>query len=175
MTRINCSNLLLALTFAAGTTAFAAQQPQTMPQTTPKPAPAAVTLIGCVERAAADPTSGRQTQAALPAAYKLIDAQAGGSSPVVDVRGGRATPPPPPPSTPPRPTMVVEHQYWMTAPASIDLSKYQNQRVEVIGTIGSVGQLGGRGKDATGQPVAGTQPMSMLTITSLKVLSTECK
>jgi hypothetical protein len=168
MTRINCTNLLLAFTFAAGTTAVAAQQPPS----TPKPATPAVTLIGCVDRATTDPTAGRQTQAALPATYKLIDAQAGGSSPVVDARGGRATPPPPPP---PKPTMVVEHQYWMTAPASIDLSKYQNQRVEVIGTIGSVGQLGGRGKDATGQPVAGTQPMSMLTITSLKVLSTECK
>jgi hypothetical protein len=138
---------------AAATTLLAAQNgaPQSKPaasqQTAQQTAP--VTIAGCVERSV---LPGARTGA--PPAYKLIDTQPG--------------PAPTPAGKPVKTPLALEPQYWLQAPASIDLGKFQNQRVEVTGTIST--------------PVAALPPdapkdtpKSTLVLTTLRMISEECK
>lgn len=161
-----------AIALAAG---LQLQAQTSAPQTPPAP----VTLIGCIARAP-QATAATSTVPATPAPFTphiLTDTQAGGGSPVVDRSGGRATSTPTPPA---KPAMVVEHQYWLKAPATIALAQYENQRVEVVGTLAAEPAATGASAAGTrGQtPPTGTakdRPTSVLTLTSVKVLSTECK
>jgi hypothetical protein len=145
----------------------AAQEPQTNQAAAASPQ---VAIIGCVDRAVPtlpdDPTRttpppGGQRPAA---AYKLIDTQPGGGSPVVDATGRVL-------STPPaKGPEVVEPQYWLAGPPTIDFAKYQNQRVEIIGSLKPSDRA--TTAQATTPPDA---PKTVLTATSLRVVSTECK
>jgi hypothetical protein len=149
----------------------AAQQPQTAQEAAAGPQ---VAIIGCIDRAAPaaadDPartTPPPAGQAAQPPAraYKLIDAQPGGGSPVVDP-SGRVV------STPPaKAPDVVEPQYWLTGPPTIDFAKYQNQRVEIIGTLKAASTTATT-VQTTPSPDA---PKTVLTAASVRVVSTECK
>ena len=155
------------LILAAGA---AVQEPQSAKQAATGPR---VAIIGCVDRVApavtGDPVSttpptARQSAAAATPAYKLIDTQPGGGSPVIDASGRVISAP-----TAKAPE-VTDPQYWLTGPATIDFAKYQNQRVEIVGTLGA----------PTGAPTVQTTPpadapKSVLTAISVRVISTECK
>ena len=162
------ATLFAGLILAAGA---AVQEPQSAKQAATGPQ---VAIIGCVDRIApaltgdpASPTPPPARQAvAAPAtpAYKLIDAQPGGGSPVVDASGRVISAP-----TAKAPE-VTDPQYWLTGPATIDFARYQNQRVEVVGTLAA---------PATTPTVQTTPPpdapKSVLAAISVRVVSTECK
>jgi hypothetical protein len=121
-----------------------AAQTQT-PQATPTP----ITIQGCVER-----VMPQGTKPAGPPQYKLIE-----TAPAT----------PTPRGTPPKPPVALESQYWLTAPASIDLGKFQNQRVEVMGTISP---SPAPKPPATVPPDA---PKSVFAALQVKMVSNECK
>ena len=155
-----------AAALVAGGIVVASAAAQNPPQTTtPQTATAQkpVAIIGCVERAL--PAAGEPTETAQPArTYKLIDTQPGGGSPVMD-RTGRVVSTPPAEAPP-----VVDPQYWLAGPTTIDFAKYQNQRVEIIGTLSPA-------QTVVSQPATPPQdaPKSVLTVTNVRVVSTECK
>jgi hypothetical protein len=165
-----------ATAIAAGvvvTQAAAQDPPQTAtPQTARAQAP--VAIIGCVERAlpplpddpsrTTPPPVGAQQSAAPDRSYKLIDTQPGGGSPVMDATGRVV-------STPKAEApAVVDPQYWLAGPATIDFAKYQNQRVEIIGHLSPIATPG-----VTPATPPHEAPKSLLTATSVRVVSTECK
>ena len=143
----------LAAAVAAGLLAtgpLTQQPPAVSPQQTAAKA-TVVSLIGCVERVTATPPApGTPQPAPQGPAYKLIDVQPGAGSAL---------------------SLKVDSQFLLTVSTSlttpIDLGKFQNQRVEVTGTI----------SPATTRPAgqATTEPLPTFTTTSLKVVSTECK
>ena len=147
--------LSLAILIGASATLAAAQNPPPQTPPTQKPTVTPVTIQGCVDRAAPQ----------APATYLLIDAQAGGASPVAPARG---TPPVTTPPVPPKAPAHVEPRYWLTTTTSLDFSKFQNQRVEVIGIV-----LDTPAKPIT--PPIPDAPKATLQATSIKMLSTECK
>jgi hypothetical protein len=120
------------------------------PQSKPASQQAApVTIAGCVERSVL-PGARR----GAPPAYKLIDTQPG--------------PTPTPAGKPVKTPHALEPQYWLQAPASIDLGKFQNQRVEATGTISPPA--------APLPPDAPKDtPRSTLVLTTLRMISEECK
>ena len=127
---------MVSLAFMISASATLAAMPQNPPPSMQKPTPAPVAVQGCVDRAMPDG----------PAMYILIDAQAGGSSPVMPA--GRSETPPPPTAKAPA---TIEPRYWLTgATSTIDFSKHQNQRVEVVG-------MDGRAGDETGRQAAPTR------------------
>jgi hypothetical protein len=72
--------------------------------------------------------------------------------------------------------MVVEKEYLLATRESVTLSDYQNQRVEVTGTLSAIPDA------APAQPARGeaqtspaTSRLSILKVASVKVVSTECK
>ena len=135
-----------------------AQQPSmTNPQQTASKA-AVVSLIGCVERVAATPGRGTTPPAPQGSAYKLIDVQ---------------------PGTGTTANLKADSQFLLTVSTSlttpIDLGKFQNQWVEVTGTISPAAPK--VNPPATTPPTRETAPASLptFTATALKVVSTECK
>ena len=128
------------------------------PQTASKAA--AVSLIGCVERVTpAQPARGTAQPTPQASAYKLIDVQPGtgtsanlkpGSEFLLTVATSLATP--------------------------IDFGKFQNQWVEVTGTISPAPPPQVNPPGST-RPAGGASPapLATLTTTALKVVSTECK
>ena len=160
---------LLAATSLTGALAAIPVAAQNAPQTADPQATTGtpVAIIGCVERTLATPpdavsrTTASSTAQPAPA-YKLIDAQPGGGSPVQDPTGRVSAPAVKGPAT-------TEPQYWLAGPATIEFVKYQNQRVEVIGTLSPVA------KTATAEPTPPDAPKTVLTATNVRVLSTECK
>jgi hypothetical protein len=140
-------------------TGLVAQQASTAsPQQTSK-APV-VSLIGCVHREpAAAPAGGATQPTPQVVAYRLTDVQPGTGTTV---------------------NLKAESQFFLTVatslPTPIDLGKYQNQWVEVTGTISPV--TAATAKPQTAPPKTGQAapvPLSMLTATAVKVVSTECK
>jgi hypothetical protein len=109
-----------------------------------------VTLVGCVERV--EPPAPPAGTTASPA-YKLIDIQPGSGQ-----RTEKLTP---------------DTQYLLEAPAGIKLSDFQNQRIEVTGTL----TANPRPADSAQRGAArGAQtPTTTLNVKSAKVVSTECK
>ena len=149
---------MVSLAVMIGASATLAAMPQNPTPSMQKPTPVPVSVQGCVDRAMPDG----------PAMYVLIDAQAGGASPVV--AAGRAQTTPPPPPTPKAPA-TVEPRYWLTgATSTIDFSKHQNQRVEVVGLVMDVPAMKPGAK-----PLPPDAPKATLQVTSIKMLSTECK
>jgi hypothetical protein len=140
-------------------------------QNPPPPAPV-VALIGCVERVPPPATPAGSKAPAVAPAFKLIDAQPGGGSPVI----GRAGTPPATPPPARQPPMVVEKEYLLAAPEAITLSDYQNQRVEATGTLSAIPEAA-PAQPARGEPQKPPAPprLSVLKIVSVKVVSTECK
>jgi hypothetical protein len=140
-------------------------------QNPPPPAPV-VALIGCVERIAPPATPAGSKAPAVAPAYKLIDVQPGGGSPVVS-RSGTPPPTPPPAKQPP---MVVDKEYLLAVHESVKLSDYQNQRVEVTGTLSAIPDAA-PAQPARGEPQTppATPKLSILKVDSIKVVSTECK
>jgi hypothetical protein len=152
----------LTAVVAAGflATGLLAQQPSTAnPQETASK-PAMVSLIGCVERMlAAPPVGGTTPPAPQGAAYKLIDVQPGTGT-TANLKPGS--------------------QFLLTVATSlktpIDLGKFQNQWVEVTGTISAVPPAKPN-PQATPRPSgeAAGAPLPTFAMTALKVVSTECK
>ena len=148
---------MLSLAVIVGASATLAAMPQNPPAAQmPKPAPVAVQ--GCIDRAMPD----------APAMYILIDAQAGGSSPVVPAG---TTPPPTPPTVTPKAPVTVEPRYWLSgATSTVDFSKHQNQRVEVVGLV-----MDAPAMKPGAKPLPPDAPKALLQVSSIKLLSTECK
>jgi hypothetical protein len=149
----------VATTVLLATAPLAAQAPTPKPQQTPSQ-PAVVSLIGCVERvAAASPARGATPPAAQGPAYKLIDVQPGAGS-----------------TTTPK----ADSQFLLTVSSTltppIDLGKFQNQWVEVTGTLSPVPPAKVN-PQAPSRPAGETAaaPLPTFTATSVKVVSTECK
>ena len=127
-------------------------------QSTPTPAQQAtagagpVSLIGCVERLPA----AQGAPATAPATFKLIEVQPGAGT---------------------RMTVRVDAQFLLanakSATAPIELGKFQNQRVEVTGTIAPAPPTVVNPQAKPGEAAAASLPT--FTLTSLKVVSTECK
>jgi len=161
--------LAMATTGLGGVLLAQAGPPARSEQNPPAPA---VALIGCVERIAPPATPAGSKAPAVAPAFKLIDTQPGGGSPVVG-RAGAPSPAPPPAKQPP---MVVEKEYLLAAPESIKLSDYQNQRVEATGTLSAIPEAA-PAQPARGEPQAppAAPRLSVLKIASVKVVSTECK
>ena len=139
-----------------------AQQPTTSPQQTPSK-PAVVSLIGCVERVApAPPARGTTQPAPQGTVYKLIDVQ---------------------PGTGTTANLKPDSQFLLTVATSlatpIDLGKFQNQWVEVTGTISPAPPTPAKVNPpaTTGRPTgeAATAPLPTFATTAVKVVSTECK
>ena len=137
---------------------LAHQAPETSPQQTPSKA--AVSLIGCVERVMATPPVRGTTQPAPQGpAYKLIDVQPG--------KGTVSN-------------LKADSQFLLTVSTSlttpIDLGKFQNQWVEVTGTISPVPPAKVN-PQATARPTgpSAAAPLPTFATTAVKVISTECK
>lgn len=128
-------------------TAVLAQTP------TPQSTPAPITIAGCVERAM---TPG--SKAGADPQFRLIDTAPAAPAPTPAGRG-----------TATRPPTAIERQYLLTALPSIDLAKFQNQRVEIIGTV----------KPAPAPTPPATMPADapkfVLAVMQLKMVSNECK
>ena len=110
-----------------------------------------VSLIGCVERLPAV----QGAPASAPATFKLIEVQPGAGT---------------------RMTMKVDAQFLLENAKSlatpIELGKFQNQRVEVTGTIAPASPTVVNPQTKPGEAATS---LPTLTLTSLKVVSTECK
>ena len=135
-----------------------AQQPPTTGTQQTASKSAVVSLIGCVERVSAtSPVPGNTQTTPQRPAYKLIDVQPGAGTTW---------------------TTKADSQFLLTVSTSlttpIDLGKFQNQRVEVTGTILPV-PPGRMNPQAPARPAGEPEPLPTLTTTSLKVVSTECK
>ena len=119
---------------------------------------AVVSLVGCVEHVTA-PTAARGTTQPAPQrpAFKLIDAQPGAGT---------------------RTTLKAESQFLLAVATSlstpIDLAKFQNQWVEVTGTITPVPSAK-ENPPVAARPAGETVQLPTFTLTSLKVVSTECR
>ena len=149
---------LTAVVAALLATGPVAQQPSpTSPQQTASKAPV-VSLIGCVERVAATPPVRGISQPAPQApAYKLIDVQPG-TGPTADLRADSQ--------------FLLTVSTPLTTP--IDFGKFQNQRVEVTGTISLVPSATVN-PPPTARPTVETTPLPTFATTAVKVVSTECK
>ena len=120
------------------------------PQGEQAPAPT-VTLVGCVERIEPPATAAGKT---APPAYKLIDIQPG--------TGQRTEKP-----------LTPDTQYLLEAPAAIKLSDFQNQRIEVTGTLTANPPPADSAQ--RGAARGAQTPTTTLNVKSAKVVSTECK
>lgn len=112
-----------------------------------------VSLIGCVERVPA--VQGAPTTATA-ATFKLIDVQPGAGT---------------------RMPVKADAQFLLSAAKSltqpIEIGKFQNQRVEVTGTVVPAPPAVASPQAKPG--AAAPAPLPTLTFTSLKAVSTECK
>lgn len=110
-----------------------------------------VSLIGCVERVPAGPAAPGTTAPA----YKLIDIQPGAGTRMVL-----------------KPDTQVILTPAKSLATSIELGKFVNQWVEVSGTLAPAPTVT---PAPPPKPGATPGPLSTLMMTSLKVVSTECK
>jgi hypothetical protein len=111
-----------------------------------------VSLIGCVERLPATPSSRGN---ASPA-YKLIDVQPGAGTRM---------------QLKPDAQFLLSPSKTMTAP--VDLGKLQNQRVEISGTIAAAPAAAPVPPSKPGEKPA--EPLPTLLMATVKSVSTECK
>ena len=144
---------MIVVTFAAiGAAAAMTGRDVASAQTpTPTPAPASapvVALIGCVERMSPSTPPANPAAPVVPA-FKIMDVQPGAGQ---------------------KPTRLAP-EYLIVGPQSIPFAKYQNQWVEVTGSITATPTPSptpaGRGQTAAS--------LATFTVTALKVVSTECK
>jgi hypothetical protein len=133
-----------ALCVTTATALALAQTPA--PQSTQAP----ITILGCVER-----TMTPGAKPGTPTQFRLIE-----TGPAPATAAGRSTTKPPP---------AIEPQYLLTAPASIDLGKFQNQRVEVTGTV----SLAPVPKPPATVP--SDAPKSVLAAMAVRLINNECK
>jgi len=135
--------------FASAVVAGAAVSAQT-PRPTPTPAPVVV-LIGCVELM----TPVTPTNPATPAVatYKIVDVQPGGAG---------------------QKPMTLAAEYHIVGPDSIAFARYQNQRVELTGSISAAPAQAPAPPPGRGQRTQTPLPSTFM-VTALKVVSTECK
>ena len=148
MTPVTPAVLTLALLF---TSSVSQQSATTNPQAT-TPGAGVVTLIGCVERSPVPPG----TQGSTPVTYKLIDVQPGPGTRMGLQTGSQ---------------FLLASAKSLTTP--IDLVKFQNQRVELTGTVSPAPPATVNPVTKPGEKIA--EPLPTFTITSLKSVSTECK
>lgn len=157
--------ILKTLLTAVVAAALLAPGPLPQQSSTPSPQqtaskPAVVSLIGCVERVMpAQPARGTTQPAPQATAYKLIDVQPGtGTS--ANLKPGSE--------------FLLTVATSLTTP--IDFGKFQNQWVEVTGTI-SPAPPPKVNPPGTTRPAgeASPAPLPTLTTTAVKVVSTECK
>jgi hypothetical protein len=131
-------------------TSMAQQPPTSTPQTTP--GAGVVSLVGCVERSPAI----QGAPATAPATYKLIEVQPGATT---------------------RMGVKPDSQFLLASSTSlaspIDFAKFQNQRVEVTGTLTPATPAKANPQGKPGEVAAEALPT--LVLTSLKTVSTECK
>jgi hypothetical protein len=107
-------------------------------------------LIGCIERVVPPaPAAGPKPAASAPT-FKLTDVQ--------------------PSSTVPQKPKVYEKEYLVTGPESMAFSKFQNQWVEVTGTIAPPKPPPPAGGDKPAAP-----PLGTVHVATIKLMSTECK
>jgi hypothetical protein len=149
---MSASIYAVVLTWALLSTAPALQSPAATSPQQPTPGGSVVSLIGCIERLPAA-EAGRGTTGPL---YKLIDVQPGSGT---------------------RMSLKAETQFLLVEAKSVttpmDLGKFQNQRVEVTGTIVPAPPATVLPKPKPGERATEELPTFMLT--SLKSVSTECK
>ena len=136
------------------------QQPSTVSPQQMASKAAVVSLIGCVERVTATPPVRGTTQPTPQApTYKLIDVQPG--------KGTVAN-------------LKADSQFLLTVSTSlttpIDLGKFQNQWVELTGTISPVPPAKVNPQAST-RPTGetATAPLPTFVTAAVKVVSTECK
>lgn len=152
MTRVqNLASAMVLATVGSVATTFA-QQPG---QATSGEQGPVFALIGCVERVV-PPTPATGAKPAAPAAstptYKLTDVQ--------------------PSSTVPQKPKVYEKEYLVVGPESIAFSKFQNQWVEVTGTIKPANV---KSPSPAGGEKPAAPPLGIVTVATIKLISTECK
>jgi hypothetical protein len=135
----------LASAFVAGVAASA----QT-PRPTGTPAPVVV-LIGCVELMT--PVTPSNPAAPVVPTYKIMDVQPGGTG---------------------QKPMTLATEYHIVGPDSIAFGRFQNQRVELTGSISAAPAQAPASPPGRGQRTQTPLP-STFTVTALKVVSTECK
>jgi len=115
---------------------------------TPRPSAAPVlVLIGCVERMPPATPATNPTAPVVPT-FKIMDVQAGGTG---------------------QKPATLAPEYLVVGPETIQFSKFQNQWVEVTGSITAA--------PAAPTPARGQRgaALSTFTVTALKVVATECK
>ena len=167
----NSRTLVLALGVSA---LFAGATAQLMAQAgRGDQAPAAparvVGLVGCLERL--PPPAGRAGQAAPAAgpAFRLTNVHAADAPPAAGERVG--TPPP----AGGRPPLVVEQEYLVVAAEPVKLADHVNTRVEVTGTLGAVPETAPSQPQRGEVKPAAPSRITMITVTAIKPVSSECK
>jgi hypothetical protein len=147
MTRVlRMTGIAVAAAFVAGAVTT---EPQRALAQTPRPTAAPVlVLLGCVERVAPATPASNPTAPVVPT-FKIMDVQPGGT-------GQKPT------------TLATE--YLVVGPETIQFSKFQNQWVEVTGSITAA-------TSAPPPPARGQRgsALSTFTVTALKVVANECK
>ena len=135
------------------------QQPSTVVPQQATSKTAVVSLIGCVERVMATPPArGVTPSAPQTPTYKLIDVQPGAGTTAVVKADSQ---------------FLLAVSTTLTTP--IDLGRFQNQWVEVTGTISPEPPTKAT-PQAAGRPAAETATaLPTFTTTAVKVVSTECK
>jgi len=140
---------MIVVTFAAAGVAGAMTPRDVASAQTPTPTSApVVALIGCVERMTPATPPANPAAPVVPA-FKIMDVQPGAGQ---------------------KPARLAT-EYLIVGPESIPFAKYQNQWVEVTGSISATPNPSptpaGRGQAPA--------PLATFTVTALKVVSTECK
>jgi hypothetical protein len=150
MTAIRIGVIAAAVVVSIGFASVRAQQTGRASQPPP-----IVGVVGCVDRLLppAAPNATTDPAPVPPPRYKLVDVQPG---------------PSPDPRQPP---IVPGLEYEIVGPATMEFSKYQNQWVELTGTIGLPAPAAAKSAAGRGQP----RPLPVLTVLTLKVVTNECK
>ena len=146
MTRsLRMAIVAIASALVAGAAA-SAQTPR--PAATPAPV---VVLTGCVELMT--PVTPSNPAAPVVPTYKIMDVQPGGTG---------------------QKPMTLAAEYHIVGPDSIVFGRFQNQRVELTGSISAAPAQAPASPPGRGQRAQTPLP-STFTVTALKVVSTECK
>jgi hypothetical protein len=140
---------ITVVALASALVAGAAASAQT-PRATATPAPVVV-LIGCVELMT--PVTPTNPATRVVPTYKIMDVQPGGTG---------------------QKPMTLAAEYHIVGPDSIVFGKFENQRVEVTGSITAAPAQAPTPPPGRGQRAQTPLP-STFTVTALKVVSTECK
>ena len=167
----NIRTLVLALGVSAVTAAASVQLTAQAGRSEQAPVapPRVVGLVGCLERL--PPVAGQAGQAAQPVgpAFRLTNVHAADAPPAAGA-GVSTTPP-----AGARPPLVVEQEYLVTATETVKLADHVNTRVEVTGTISQVPETAPT-QPQRGEVKAPAPPrLSILKVTAIKAVSSECK